>query len=63
MDVPELLVLSDVPMARIVTDCIASQPALPLNGQRSLIPSPEVAVHKVQDFNFNRPIFIASYSC
>lgn len=49
MDGPELLALSDVPMAQIVGDYIASPPALPLNGQRSSIPSPEVVVCKVQD--------------
>ena len=49
MDGQELLALSDVPMAGIVGDCIASPPALPLNGQSSSIPSPEVVVHMVQD--------------
>jgi len=32
-------------MVRIAIDRIANPPVLPLNGQRSLIPSPEVAVH------------------
>jgi len=44
-DGPELLGHWDAPMVRIAIDCIASPPALPLNGQHSSIPSPEVAVH------------------
>lgn len=65
MDAPELLALSDVPMARIVGDCIASPPALPLNGQLFSIPSPEVLVCKVQDLvqlsYFNSFLLILSY--
>lgn len=56
MDGPELLALSDVLMARTGGHCIASLPALPSNGQRSSIPSPEVVVRN----KFNRPVFTAS---
>ena len=61
MDGPELLGHWDAPMARIAIDRIASPPVLPLNGQRSLIPSPEVAAHKFRIQEFNPPSYFDSF--